>query len=322
MNLLEIRDLRVGVDTQHGFVDVLRGVDLTLTAGKVAGLVGESGSGKTFTALSIMRLLPRRARIVGGRVSLDGRNLLAIPERQMEQVRGSRVAMVFQQPRASLNPVFPIASQLTHLLRLHRKLHHREAKAEGAALLARVGLTDTERIMRSYPHQLSGGMCQRVMLAMSLACGSQVLVADEPTTALDVTIQQQIIELLRDLQRDLGLTVLLITHDLGLVAELCDEVNVMYAGRIVESAPVQELFDSPAHPYTRGLMGSRARLGSNELPVGIAGRVPNPSLMPTGCPFHPRCKWAKDLCTREGPAPMEVSTKHYVRCHFWRDVVA
>lgn len=319
--MLQIHNLQVGFNSRDGFVHVLRGVDLNLPAGKVTGLVGETGCGKSLTALSIMRLLPREGRVLGGEVLFEGRNLLSLPDGEMQHVRGARIAMMFQQPRASLNPVFPISSQLTHLLRIHRNLGGHEASVMGETFLARVGLPDPPRVMRSYPHQLSGGMCQRVMLAMALACGSQVLVADEPTTALDVTVQQQIIELLKELQRDLGLTVLLITHDLGLVAEVCDEVNVMYAGRVVESASVNDLFACPAHPYSRGLMASRIKVGSREQPVGIGGHVPDPRRLPSGCPFHPRCSWAQDICVRIDPKTETVGPAHSTRCHRWRDVM-
>ncbi|MBI3980331.1 MAG: ABC transporter ATP-binding protein [Chloroflexi bacterium] len=317
--MLEVHDLRVVFHTRQGVVTALAGVNLALPSGKVVGLVGESGCGKSMTALSIMRLLPRRAEVRRGRILLEGQDVLALSEREMERVRGARIAMIFQQPRASLNPVFPVWTQLVHVLRLHRGLSDRAARAEGEAMLARVGLPEPKHVMNAYPHQLSGGMCQRVMMALALACGSRLLIADEPTTALDVTIQYQIVELLRELQRDLGLTVLLITHDLGLVAEMCDVVHVMYAGRVVESAPIAELFRRPAHPYTRGLMASRIRTGSRALPKGIPGRVPDLHQMPAGCPFHPRCPLAAEICRQDDPAPEVVAGEHLVRCHVWQE---
>ncbi len=319
--MLQVHDLRVAFHTRQGAVTALHGVNLAPPDGKVTGLVGESGCGKSVTALSIMRLLGRTGEVLGGKIVLDGLDLLALPEREMEKVRGRRIAMIFQQPRASLNPVFPVSAQLTHVLRLHRGLSSRAAQAEGEALIARVGLPDPRRVLHAYPHQLSGGMCQRVMIALALACGSEVLLADEPTTALDVTVQYQIVELLKEIQRDFGLTVVLITHDLGLVAEMCHFVSVMYAGCIVESAPVSELFHRPAHPYTRGLMASRVRTGSRDLPKGIPGRVPDLRNTPSGCRFHPRCSQAKEICSRQDPAPETVADGHMVRCHFWRERV-
>ncbi len=320
--MLTVDALRVTLRTRQGAVPALHGVTMTLAEGAVTGLVGESGCGKTLTALAIMRLLPAPGEISGGHVWLDGRDLLTLPDRAMDRVRGAEIAMIFQQPRASLNPVFPIAFQLIHVLRLHRGLSARAARAEGEALLARVGLPRPDAVMRAYPHHLSGGMCQRVMIALALACRSRVLVADEPTTALDVTVQLQIVDLLRGLQRELGLTILLITHDLGLVAEMCDHVNVMYAGRIVESAPVSRLFRRPAHPYTRGLMASRVRTGSRALPVGIPGRVPELAQMPTGCPFHPRCPLVGPECVERDAVPELVEDGHVVRCHRWRSGAA
>ena len=328
--MLEVQDLTVTFHTGRGTVTALHGVDLTLPTGRVTGLVGESGCGKTVTALAVMRLLRPPGEIRGGRVLLGGQNLLALSEREMDRVRGGCIAMIFQQPRASLNPVFPVAAQLTHVLRLHRGLSGRAAWAEGEALLARAQLPRPERVMRAYPHQLSGGMCQRVMIALALACRPSVLLADEPTTALDVTVQLQIIELLKSLQQELGLTVLLITHDLGLVAEMCDFVSVMYAGRIVEAAPVSALFRRPLHPYTRGLMASRMRAGSRALPAGIPGRIPDLHQMPAGCPFHPRCPLAQGLCaerdaspeTVDGGDPAASGAARMVRCHFWGRGVA
>lgn len=316
--MIEVRGLTVGFHGRHGFVKALHGVDLTLPPGKVTGLVGESGSGKSVTSLSIMRLLGQTAEVQRGQVLLEGRDLLALSEREMERIRGARIAMVFQQPRASLNPLFPVSTQLIHVLRRHRKMSDRAAWAEGKMLLHQVGLRDAEQAMHVYPHHLSGGMCQRVMIALALACRPDVLLADEPTTALDVTLQYQIVELLRRLQAEMGLTVLLITHDLGLVAEMCDYVSVMYAGRIVESSPVSELFRRPAHPYTRGLMAARVKTGSRVLPTAIPGQVPDLSLIPSGCPFHTRCPLAQEVCRERDPLSEVVTEGHSVRCHFWR----
>ena len=320
--MLEVRDLTVAFRSGRDRLTALHGVDLRIASGRVTGLVGESGCGKTVTALAIMRLLDPAAHIVRGQILFDGRDLLALSERQMEHVRGRRIAMIFQQPRASLNPVFPVSGPLIDVLRRHRGLTGPAARLEAESLLARVGLPRPRDVMRAYPHHLSGGMCQRVMIALALACRPAVVLADEPTTALDVTIQLQIIELLKGLQREFGLTVLLITHDLGLVAEMCDDVNVMYAGRVVESAPAAVLFRRPRHPYTRGLMASRVRRGSRTLPVAIPGRVPDLREMPPGCPFHPRCPIARERCAAEDPLPDAVDTGHFVRCHFWAEGAA
>ncbi|TMA99019.1 MAG: ABC transporter ATP-binding protein, partial [Deltaproteobacteria bacterium] len=263
MPLLEVRDLRTSFFLEGGEARAVDGVSFTLDAGRVLGLVGESGCGKSVTALSLMRLVPPPGRIVGGEVRLDGRDLLGLPERDMRAVRGAGLAMIFQEPMTSLNPVFTVGSQIAEAVRLHRPVSRREAWERAVELLAEVGIPEPARRARDYPHRLSGGMRQRVMIAMAISCEPRVLIADEPTTALDVTIQAEILDLLRALREQRGMALLLITHDLGVVAEQADEVAIMYAGRIVEHAPVLAIFDRPLHPYTQGLFRSMP---------GISGR--------------------------------------------------
>lgn len=318
--LLEVRGLETHFPTRQGRVRVLNGIDFTLSEGRITGLVGESGSGKSVTAFSILRLLKPPGEVVAGEVLYKGRDLLRLSEKEMARVRGGEIGIIFQQPRASLNPVYRIGDILLDVLRVHRGLRGREATAEAHRLLHAVGLPDPAQLIRRYPHELSGGMCQRVMIAQVLACEPRLLIADEPTTALDVTIQMQIVELLLSLREQFGLTMLLITHDLGLVGELCDDVLVMYAGEIVERAPVLNLFDRPSHPYTRGLLASRANRQDRSRLYSIPGSVPNLLSPPTGCRFHPRCPFAQPICAEVSPAPEQVEEGHWVRCHFWKDV--
>ena len=314
--LLRCRDLAVGFDDgRGGVVTVLRGVDLEVCRGEVLAVVGESGCGKTLSALAMLRLLPPGARILGGQVELEGEgDLLALPEARLRRVRGRRVAMIFQEPSTALNPVLSIGYQIREVLSLHRGLDREAARREAVRLLDAVALSDAERRLRAYPHQLSGGQLQRVMIAMALAASPDLLLADEPTTALDVTVQAQVIDLLLDLKEDFGLTVLLITHDLGLVAESSDRVAVMYAGQVVEEATVEALFDHPVHPYTRGLMAAVPRLGASKPPVAIPGQVPEPGDLPTGCSFHPRCTQVMEECRGEEPTLREAGPDHRGRC--------
>jgi oligopeptide/dipeptide ABC transporter ATP-binding protein len=309
--LLEIEDLRVVYDGPTGPVRAVDGASLAVEEGETYALVGESGCGKSATALAILRL-PEPGRIVGGRVSFEGRDLLALPESEMRRVRGARIGMVFQEASAALNPVMRIGTQVGEALRIHRGISRKEAMVEAARLLRLVSLPDPERQVRAYPHELSGGMKQRVMLAIALSCSPTLLIADEATTAVDVTIQAQILSLLRDLKRSMRLTVLMITHDLGVVAENADRVGVMYAGRLVEEAPVEDLFRDPRHPYTRGLLRSVLGAVAGE-PFGADGRrrrlptlpgaVPDAASPPPGCRFHPRCPEAFDPCgSLEPPA--------------------
>jgi oligopeptide/dipeptide ABC transporter ATP-binding protein len=289
--LLELRNLNVGFDTSRGLIRPVRDISLSIYPGQTVALVGESGCGKSVTALSILRLIPQPpGRILSGEVILEGHNLLNLTEREMRSVRGKEIAMIFQEPMTSLNPVYSIGDQIAEAVVLHQRVSTREAYKIAEEALHDVGISDPHRRLHEYPHQMSGGMRQRVMIAMALSCKPKLLIADEPTTALDVTIQAQILELLRKLQRERGMSILLITHDLGVVAENADVVGVMYASRMVEFATVEDLFDRPQHPYTEGLFRSIPKLGANsERLETIPGMVPNPMHFPGGCKFHPRC---------------------------------
>jgi peptide/nickel transport system ATP-binding protein len=315
--LLEIDDLAVRFRTSHGLVHAVNGVSFAVDAGETVGLVGESGSGKSVTSLAIMGMLGgRHVEVTSGRALFDGTDLLALRPRELRRRRGRDVAMVFQNPVASLNPVVRIGTQITEALRAHDRLSRSAARSGARELLERVGVQDPARVMDSYPHRLSGGMCQRVMIAIALSMRPKLLIADEPTTALDVTIQAQVLELMRELTRDFGTALILITHDLGVVASMASRVNVMYAGRIVESAPARRLFAAPEHPYTVGLMRSVARSDrDSETPlVPIPGQPPDPGVELQGCPFAPRCQWRLEQCTAEMP-PLAGGDEHLRACH-------
>jgi len=313
--LLDIRRLRVSFATEAGPVPAVRGVDLALVAGETLALVGESGCGKSVTALSILRLIPTPpGSFDAGEILLSGENLLAASEPRLREIRGNDVAMVFQEPMTSLNPVLRVGEQVAEAIELHQRVSHEVARTRTIEAFARVGIPAPEQRVDEYPHQLSGGMRQRVMIAMALACNPKLLIADEPTTALDVTIQAQILELIAKLQRELGMAVLLITHDLGVVAETARRVAVMYAGRVVEEADVIALFERPRHPYTAGLLRSRPRLdvaGGRLVP--IEGSVPDALHQPSGCAFHPRCPLAEERCKREEP-PLTHDGSHRFAC--------
>jgi len=300
--LLELRDLSVGFETEGGLIVPVRDVSFAIYPGQTVALVGESGCGKSVTALSILRLIPSPpGRVLGGKVLLDGRDLLGLSEREMRKVRGGEIAMIFQEPMTSLNPVFTIGEQIVEAITLHQRVSSAEAWRIAERSLREVGIADPQRRLREYPHQMSGGMRQRAMIAMALSCRPRLLIADEPTTALDVTIQAQILELLRTLQRETGMAILLITHDLGVVAENADVVGVMYASRIVEFATVEDLFDQPRHPYTEALFRSIPRLRRrSERLATIPGSVPNPSDFPPGCKFHPRCHRCRERAAAPG----------------------
>ncbi len=322
--LLELRDLHTHFFTDDGVVRAVDGVSYALRAGETLAVVGESGSGKSVTALSILRLVDSPpGRIVSGAVRFRGRDLLALAEPEMRAVRGREIAMIFQEPMTSLNPVHTCGAQVAEVLELHERLPRAGAHARAVELLRIVGIPAPEQRAREYPHQLSGGMRQRVMIAMALACRPAILIADEPTTALDVTVQAQILELIDRLRREFGMAVLLITHDLGVVAGNADRVAVMYAGQVVEQAPVHELFRSPAHPYTAGLLASLPRLGERrERLKMIPGQVPNPARFPAGCRFHPRCPIAQERCRTSEPTAHALSPDREVRCWRAEEVVA
>ncbi len=317
--LLDIRDLRTYYHTLDGVVKAVDGVDLTVRRGEVVGLVGESGCGKSVTSLSVMRLIAHPGRIASGEVWFDGTNLLKLPAKEMTQIRGSRISMIFQQPTACLNPVYNTEYQLTEVYRIHQNLKRKANRERALELLRLVGIPDPERRLKAFPHELSGGMAQRVMIAMALACVPDLLIADEPTTALDVTIQAQILDLMRDIQAQLGATIVLITHDLGVVAEMASRVAVMYAGQIVEETDIRALFNDPRHPYTIGLIGSIPVLGEekDELDV-IPGNVPNLINLPPGCRFAPRCRARienkLEICLQEIPELKNIAPGHAVRC--------
>ena len=313
--LLQLRDLRSVFETGEGTVRAVDGVSFELAAGGSLGVVGESGSGKSVMSLSILRLLPSPpGKIVGGQVLFEGRDLLGVPEREMRALRGKSIAMVFQEPMTSLNPVYSVGRQVGEVLELHEKLSTAAARARSVELLKLVGIPAPEQRIDSYPHELSGGMRQRVMIAMAIACRPKLLIADEPTTALDVTIQAQILDLLARLRRELGMAVVLITHDLAVVSEFAEEVLVMYAGRVVERAPAQELFALPHHPYTKGLLASAPAGGSQERLKTIEGMVPNLAFLPVGCRFRDRCPEAVERCAREEPPLAAVGPRRRVAC--------
>jgi oligopeptide/dipeptide ABC transporter ATP-binding protein len=316
--LLELQGLRTVFGTRGGDVRAVDGVDLVIRRGETVGLVGESGSGKSVTARSIMRLVPTPpGRYAGGRILFDGVDLLSLSEAEMRDLRGGRIGMIFQDPMTFLNPVFTAGEQVAEAIRRHQGANKAEARRQTIELFRTVGIPNAEQRYDTYPHQLSGGMRQRVMVAIALSSKPDLLIADEPTTALDVTIQAQILELLKRLQREFGMSILLITHDLGVVAEMCDTVAVMYAGRVVEQAPVEALFADPEHPYTAGLMNAIPRVEfPDDPPRPIAGAPPDMARPPAGCRFHPRCPYAEAICVEEEPALRVLSPGHLSACHF------
>jgi peptide/nickel transport system ATP-binding protein len=315
--LLEVRDLRTSFTTDAGTFNAVDGVDFTLEAGRTLGLVGESGCGKSVTALSIMGLIPAPRGRVRGSIVFEGRDLTQLAPAAMRDVRGDRISMIFQEPMTSLNPAFTIGEQVVEGIVRHRHVSQAEARAQAIDMLARVRIPSPERRFDDHPHKLSGGMRQRAMIAMALALRPKLLIADEPTTALDVTIQAQIIELMRLLREETGTAIILITHDLGVVAELAQDVAVMYAGRIVEKAPVERLFAHPEHPYTIGLLGSipKLHLEQSRLPA-IEGQVPNPFAIPRGCRFSPRCPFATDHCRENDPPLRDAGPAQQAACWY------
>jgi oligopeptide/dipeptide ABC transporter ATP-binding protein len=322
--LLEVRHLKTYFYTEDGVVKAVDGVDLTVSRGEVLGLVGESGCGKSVTSLSIMRLVGVPGKVVEGEIIFDGRNLLELSESEMVNIRGNRISMIFQQPQSSLNPVFRVADQVAEVLQIHKKMGKKESWNKAVELLHIVGIPDPESKANAYPHEVSGGQAQRVMIAMALALDPQLLIADEPTTALDVTIQAQILDLLRGLRTRMDTAVILITHDLGVIAEMADRVAVMYAGRIVEQADNIALFKKPLHPYTQGLMASIPVLGTvKEVLDVIPGSVPNLVDLPPGCQFAPRCqayeKYQLSICSQVEPELIPQESDHVVRCGLYQD---
>ncbi len=310
-----MRNLHTIFDTEDGVVPAVDGVDLYIDSGETLGVVGESGCGKSVTSLSIMRLVGRPGRIADGEVLFDGVDLLKKPESDMRQIRGNQISMIFQEPMTSLNPVYTVGDQIAEAIVLHQHKSRRAAFQQAVEMLRTVGIPAAERRSHEYPHQMSGGMRQRVMIAMALSCNPKLLIADEPTTALDVTIQAQILEIMRDLQKNFGSAIMIITHDLGVIAETASRVDVMYAGKVVEEADVRTLFAMPHHPYTEGLLHSIPRL---DTPKGrlhvIEGVVPNPLALPKGCRFAPRCPYVRDICREKEPPLMEVAPSVKAAC--------
>ena len=320
--LLTVEDLHTFFYTDDGTVRSVDGVSFGLGHGETVALVGESGCGKSVTALSIMRLIPSPpGKIESGSVVFDGKELLSLSEPEMRKLRGNRLAMIFQEPVSSLSPIHSIGNQITEAISLHQEVAADEAREMAIEMLDKVGMPKPAQVVDRYPHQLSGGMCQRAMIAIALSCRPSLLIADEPTTSLDVTTEAQILDLMRDLQRDLGMSIMYITHDLGVIAEMAEDVAVVYLGKVVERAGVDSLFHSPQHPYTCALLRSIPRVGrkSRQRLESIKGVVPDPYNVPAGCSFHPRCsKFMPGLCDQEEPPLVQVGPSHYVRCHLYR----
>ena len=319
--ILEVKNLTVHIKTHKGIVQAVRGVDFYLNEQETLAVVGESGSGKSITMKGVMGILPKNGKVVEGSVMFQGNDLTKYSERQMQQVRGSEIAMIFQDPMTSLNPTMKVGKQIEEMLKEHRKeMSKADRKARAIELLSLVGISNPEARYDQYPHQLSGGMRQRVVIAIALACDPKVLIADEPTTALDVTIQAQILDLMRDLQKKIKTSIIIITHNLGVVAELCDWVNVMYMGQIVESTDTLSIFDEPLHPYTRGLIRSVPKIQLEQEPLqNIPGMVPNMTEVPEGCRFCPRCECATERCKTEKPDLYLYKENHKVRCFLYEN---
>lgn len=314
--LVEIRNLKTHFHTEDGVVPAVDGVSMYVNKGETLGVVGESGCGKSVTSLSVMRLIPNPpGRIVEGEILFEGEDLLKKSEPEMRKIRGNDISMIFQEPMTSLNPVYTVGDQIAEAIELHQGLSKKEALQKAVEMLRLVGIPLPERRVHEYPHQLSGGMRQRVMIAMALSCNPKLLIADEPTTALDVTIQAQILELMKKLKKELGMAIMLITHDLGVVAEMCERIVVMYAGKIVEEADAVSLFKNPIHPYTEGLLRSIPRLDGNRSKLHvIEGVVPNPLNLPRGCRFHPRCPYAKEICREQEPRLEQAGPGRHISC--------
>lgn len=315
-NVLEVRNLSIGFSSFGESVEIVKGVSFDVKRGETVGIVGESGCGKSITALSVMRLIKAPPGVITGEICLEGRDLLKLSEAEMRRVRGNDISMIFQEPMTSLNPVLTVGTQLTEVLRLHRGMSREQANERSIAMLKSVNIAMPEQRMNEYPHQLSGGMRQRVMIAMALSCNPKLLIADEPTTALDVTIQAQILDLMARLGSDTGTSIVLITHDLGVVSEICSRALIFYCGKVVEEGTSEQLLSNPLHPYTRGLLDSLPKAGVRRLRV-IPGTVPGARDFPGGCVFHPRCEQATERCAQIPPESAEVSPGHRVSCRLY-----
>ncbi|MCW3992182.1 MAG: ABC transporter ATP-binding protein [Candidatus Bathyarchaeota archaeon] len=317
-SLLTIRGLRTYFYTYKGVVKALEGVNLRIGGKEILGLVGETGCGKTVTGLSILRLIDSPGEIIEGEIVFKGEDLLKLSENEMsERIRGEKISMIFQEPRSSLNPTYTVGSQISEAIRLHQRVDKREAMKRAVAMLRQTGMPDPERIATEHPHELSGGMAQRAMIAMALSCDPELLIADEPTSSLDVTIEAQILELIKDLTSEFRASVLLITHDLGIVAETCDKVAVMYAGNVIEYGDIRDIFKRHKHPYTEGLLNAVPKLRISGELYPIKGTVPNLITPPTGCRFHPRCPEARKICSERKPSETEVEPGHWVCCFLY-----
>lgn len=322
--LLEVKDLKTHFFTEDGVIPSVNGVSFTVKKGETIGIVGESGCGKSVTSLSILQLVGQPGRIVEGQILLNGTDLTKNSNKQMRKIRGNKISMIFQEPLTSLNPVFTIGSQISESIRLHQKIDRRKAKELAIDMLSKVGISNGDILYNSFPHHLSGGMRQRVMIAMALSCRPQLLIADEPTTALDVTIQAQILKLMKKLKEEYNTSIIMITHDLGVVAEMADRVIVMYAGQIVEQNNVFELFKNPKHPYTQGLLNSTPKIHQiKDQLESIEGNVPSPSNLPKGCKFHPRCPFSMEKCSQQDPPLLQMNSESSVRCwlHEGKEVI-
>ncbi|TET11480.1 ABC transporter ATP-binding protein [Candidatus Aerophobetes bacterium] len=315
--LLEVKELETHFFIYEGIVKTLNKIDFTIYKKETLGIVGETGCGKSVTALSILRLIPSPGKIVGGKILFEGQDLLKKKKEEMRKIRGSKISMIFQNPTSSLNPVFTVGDQLTAVIRNHQKVSKEEAQKRAIEMFKQVELPDPERTLQKYPHELSGGMQQRIMIAAALSCEPSLLIADEPTTALDVTIQAQILNLMEGLKEKLKTSILLITHNLGIVAKICDRVAIMYAGEFVEEASVEEIFENPKHPYSKGLLGSIPKLNQKEKLEVIKGSVCSLIDPPQGCRFYPRCSSFTEICQKEKPARVKIEEDHFVFCHLY-----
>jgi peptide/nickel transport system ATP-binding protein len=317
--LVDIKNLILNFNTNRGQITALDGIDLKLYKNESLGLVGETGCGKSITALSIMRLIPAPpGKIVQGEIFFDGKDLLKIPETEIRRIRGAKISMIFQEPSTSLNPVFKVGDQIIEAIQLHQKLGREKGKRKTVEMLEKVGMPDPKDIINRFPHELSGGMQQRIMIAIALSSNPKLLIADEPTTALDVTTQAQILDLIKDLKKDIISSMLLITHDLGIVAEICNRVAVMYTGNIIEHAELKTLFKSPLHPYTRGLLDAIPKMNAHKKELGfIPGTLPDLMKLPEGCKFNPRCPHQMEICLKKKPELEEVKEGHFAACHLY-----